>query len=153
VVRNVTAWLSKVAAARVSDFHRRRQRHQGLAPGQPEDRPENVPAEGGEERRARLRRRCLEIARGLLPQVSSSDNLRRVMEYLFDAIERQVEDLSYAQIARDLGLDPASVRKWVERGLQRLTARARAAGYTREDFDLGDVAGDPGGAEGDNGGE
>ena len=135
-IGNISAWLSKVVTNLASAFNRDRQFTQELdAAGMPA-REENEPRELTEAEREARRRRCLEVARSLLPLLSVSDNIRRVMAYIFDAVEQRVEDLQPVEIARALGVKEGSVRTWIARGFERLTARAKEAGYTRDEYEL-----------------
>ncbi len=70
----------------------------------------------------------IKIARSLLPKIGS-ENIQAVMGYIIDGIEKGVEDISTREIAEALGLSEASVRKWKERGFERLKRAAIEAGY------------------------
>jgi DNA-directed RNA polymerase specialized sigma24 family protein len=135
-ISNVTAWLSKVAGNRATEFYRRLQDESALDEDGSQDRDENVPREITDAERDARRRRCLEVARGLLPMISASENVRRVMAFIFDAVEQRIEDLQPVEIARALGLNRSSVRTWIDRGFERLAARAKEAGFTREEYEL-----------------
>jgi DNA-directed RNA polymerase specialized sigma24 family protein len=52
------------------------------------------------------------------------------MGYIIDAVEAGIEDVTSIEISEALGLSGGSVRKWKQRGFQRLRRAARKAGYT-----------------------
>lgn len=87
---------------------------------------DNVAEEILERKRIGLR-----IARELLPKIGS-DNVQNVMRYIIDAVEAGVEDISNQEIAEALGLSEPSVRKWKQRGFERLERAAIEAGYRKE---------------------
>jgi RNA polymerase sigma factor (sigma-70 family) len=77
------------------------------------------------------RKKGLEIARSLLPKIGSN-NVQEVMKYIIDAIEAGAEDITSREIAEALGLSEVSVRKWRERGFERIKRAAIDAGYHKE---------------------
>lgn len=135
-INDVSAWLSKAASNMAVEFFNVRERHSGLEGDAIQARDEHEPREISQRERNARRRRCLEIARGLLPQISVSENVRKVMDFIFDAVEQGVQDLQPIEVARALGLKETSIREWISRGFERLTSRAKEAGYTREEYEL-----------------
>jgi DNA-directed RNA polymerase specialized sigma24 family protein len=156
-IGHVSGWFTKVVKYKAADFYRERQDEPGQlsdvdaasVQARPENRPSTQSEEEREAERDARRKRGLELARGLLPELSISTNIKRVMAYIFDAVEQRVDDLQPIDIARALGLNPDSVRKWIERGFDRLAARAREKGYTTQEFNLAEFPGR--GGDGDEG--
>jgi DNA-directed RNA polymerase specialized sigma24 family protein len=156
-ISHVSGWLAKVVKNKAAEFYRERQDEPGElneldaagVPARPDNRPRSQTEEEREAERDARRKRGLELARGLLPELSVSMNIKRVMAFIFDAVEQKVEDLQPIDIARALGLNPNSVRKWIERGFERLAARAREKGYTTQEFNLAEFPGRGGGDEDD----
>jgi DNA-directed RNA polymerase specialized sigma24 family protein len=148
-IAHVSGWFTKVVKNKAAEFYRERQDEPGElseldaagVPARPQNRPRSQTEEEREGERDARRKRGLELARGLLPELSVSMNIKRVMAYIFDAVEQRVEDLQPIDIARALGLNPDSVRKWIERGFERLAARAREKGYTTQEFNLAEFPG------------
>lgn len=87
--------------------------------------PERVP----EEDESRLEA-AVAVARRLVPLLGE-ENVQRVVGYFLDAIEAGVV-FTAPEAAEALGLNPASVRKWLERGLRRMQVRARKLDLDRE---------------------
>ena len=79
----------------------------------------------------RRREKGIEIARSLLPKIGS-DNVQKVMEYIINAVEEGVEDLANKEISEALGLSEESIRKWKQRGFERLKRAAIETGYRKE---------------------
>lgn len=73
----------------------------------------------------------IRIARSLLPKMGS-ENVQKVMGYIIDAVEAGVEDISSHEIADALGLSEGSIRKWKQRGFERLERAAIEEGYRKE---------------------
>ena len=125
-VRNVAAWLIKVSDRKAYEAHKQRQgevpRDPGLLDGEPaKDRFVDAPDPG------ELRARALSVARSLLPQLGQQ-NVQRVMEYIFDAVEAGCEDLTNTEIAEALGLRANTVAKLKQRGFERLARAAKDSG-------------------------
>jgi DNA-directed RNA polymerase specialized sigma24 family protein len=135
-IRDVGGWLSKVASNKASEFHRARQSAEPLDPDGHPARESDAEREITPAERQARRQRCLAVARSLLPLLSVSDNIRRVMAFIFDAVEQGVEDLQPVEVARALGVKESSIRTWIARGFDRLAARAKEAGYTRDEYEL-----------------
>jgi hypothetical protein len=76
----------------------------------------------------------IRIARSLLPRIGE-DNVQRVMGYIIDVVERGAEDVTNHEIAEALMLSPVSVRKWKQRGFERLRRAAKEAGYRKDILD------------------
>lgn len=81
-----------------------------------------------EETRKKLRQEALAKARELLPQLGM-DNIRKIMEVIFDAVEKEVTDLQDADIAEVVGLTGETVRRLKNRGFERLRRLANDKGY------------------------
>lgn len=73
----------------------------------------------------------IRIARILLPKIGR-ENVQKVMGYIIDAVERGEEDVTNQEIADALGLSDVSVRKWKQRGFERLKRAAIEDGYRKE---------------------
>ncbi|MCZ8391586.1 sigma-70 family RNA polymerase sigma factor [Achromobacter xylosoxidans] len=78
--------------------------------------------------RMALRHEALERARSLLPQLGQ-ENIRRVMEVVFDAVEKEIVDLSDQNIAEITGIQPETVRRLKNRGFERLRRLATDNGF------------------------
>lgn len=78
--------------------------------------------------RAALQHEALQRARTLLPQLGQ-ENIRRVMEVVFDAVEKEVVDLSDQDIAEITGIQPDTVRRLKNRGFERLRRLAADNGF------------------------
>ncbi len=92
-----------------------------------------------DEDRVKKLKEGLKAARSLLPKIGQ-DNVQSVMGYIFEVIEKRLvtgeeiyEEILSPEIAEALGLSTDSVRKWRERGFNRLKREAIKAGY-REEF-------------------
>ncbi len=81
-----------------------------------------------DEVRRSLQAEALRRARLLLPQLGQ-DNIQRVMELVFDAIEKEVVDLTDVGIAEITGLKEDTVRRLKNRGFERLTRLAKENGF------------------------
>jgi len=75
-----------------------------------------------------ITKQALTIARSFLPRLGQ-ENVQSVMEYIFDAVERGVEDVSNQEIGDALSLSQAVVRQSKVRGWQRLERVAEESGY------------------------
>lgn len=110
------------------------------------DRPDHVPLSGDEldpgtgldeesmpelDREA-LRTEALRIARSFLPKLGL-DVVPRVMGFILDCVEAGDTYVDNATIAEALGVTVATVRRSKDRGFDRLTALARAAGLKLDD--------------------
>lgn len=132
-VENLLAWLIKVSDRLAFQFIRRREAD-GLEDFDPD--VENIGSTGHEEDSESaepVRDRVLRLARGFLPRLGH-ETAQRVMAYLFDAVEAGEVDISKARMAKDLGLNPATVRQAVNRGFQRLKRIALEEGYGLPDL-------------------
>lgn len=78
--------------------------------------------------RKKLRQEALAKARALLPQLGM-DNIRKIMEVIFDAVEKEVTDLRDSEIAEVVGLTEETVRRLKNRGFERLRRLANDKGY------------------------
>ncbi len=132
-VHNPLAWLIKVTDRMAMRFYRERQAERPAEetaldklPAMQEE--EDLGAEEGG------RAHVLRLARGFLPRLGH-DTAQRVMAYLFDAVEAGVVEISRVEMAKDLGLNPATVRTAISRGFQRLRRIA-----AEEGFDLAPLA-------------
>ncbi len=75
----------------------------------------------------------IRIARSLLPTIGE-ENVQKVMSYIINAVESGVVDISNREIAEAIGLSAVSVRKWKQRGFERLKRAAIKEGYRKEFF-------------------
>lgn len=78
-----------------------------------------------------LKRQGIEVARSLLPRIGK-ETVQAVMSYIIDAIEAGVEDIPSREIGEALGLLESSVRKWRQRGFDRLKREAIKDGYHKK---------------------
>jgi len=85
-----------------------------------------------EEHDARVKE-GIKIARSLLPKIGE-ENVQKVMSYIINAVESGVIDISNSEIAEAIGLSEVSVRKWKQRGFERLKRVAIKEGYRKEFF-------------------
>lgn len=83
--------------------------------------------------RDKLKSEALSIAKSFLPKLGQH-NVQLVMEYIFDAIERNVDDVSNREIADALSLSVDVVKQSKSRGFRRLKRTAESEGY-HLDFD------------------
>lgn len=81
-----------------------------------------------DEARAALQHEALQRARTLLPQLGQ-ENIRQVMEVVFDAVEKEVVDLTDRDIAEITGIQPDTVRRLKNRGFERLRRLASDNGF------------------------
>jgi DNA-directed RNA polymerase specialized sigma24 family protein len=127
------AYLWKTIRTTAYDIHKRASKniplefiHKGDIIIEPLSGQDDVSEESRKRRQNGLR-----IARELLPKIGS-DNVQNVMRYIIDAVEAGVEDISSKEIAEALGQSESSVRKWKQRGFERLERAAIEAGYRTE---------------------
>lgn len=73
-------------------------------------------------------KKALSIAKNFLPKLGQ-ENVQLVMEYILDALERGVEDITNQEIGDALNLSPDVVRQSKTRGWQRLERIAKENGY------------------------
>ncbi len=131
-IREPKAYLYRTSLNLAYDENQRKIRHVPLGDAHGvEDARADVP-QGQPIPREKLRERALAIARGLLPRLGQ-ENIRRVMKYVFEAIEKGVEDVPRREIAEALGLSEVTVRQCLHRGFRRLKRAAREQGITLED--------------------
>jgi DNA-directed RNA polymerase specialized sigma24 family protein len=69
----------------------------------------------------------------------SPDGVKRVMEIVVEAIKTGIPVLTNAMIAEALGEHPENVKKWRQRGFEKLGRLARVEGLVDETFRLTDV--------------
>lgn len=81
-----------------------------------------------------LRRDALAKARALLPRLGM-DNIRRVMEVIFDAIEQEIVDLRDSDIAAAVGLSEETAKRLKNRGFERLRRLAQDEGYELSQYE------------------
>ncbi len=89
---------------------------------------ERSPNEAEEQDQIEKEKKVIQIARSLLPKIGG-ENVQKVMSYVFDAIEAGAEDITNREISEALGLSESSVRKWKQRGFERLRRSAKEAGF------------------------
>lgn len=125
-IRNVGAFLYKVAFRRALDYARLRAREsltldEAEWPAHVADKDPDI------EDPDALRAEALRHARRLLPQLGQT-NVQRVMAMVLDAVEAQVDDLSNEDIATALGLSIDTVKQSKSRGFRRLRRLAHEEG-------------------------
>ena len=132
-VRNVSAFLFKVALNKASDAYEEKMRHVPVE--DMEDVPERVELGAREPRlpRQQLIARALELARSFLPGLGQ-ENVQHVMAFDLEAAQKGVEDLPASTLAEALGLTESTVRQCRSRGWRRLRRVAKA-----HNIDLGTV--------------
>ena len=90
-------------------------------PGQEvEEDPETIDAD---QRRAAV----LHFARSILPRLGTG-NVQQVMTCVFNAVEKEVADLSISEIAEATNLKPNTVSVLLKRGFERISREAAKAG-------------------------
>ena len=136
-IRRLDAWLWKVAKNKIVDRWRKDYRHRDAEADvfeQPHPDPhpylrDDDPSYELDDRdRDELRATALKVAREILPTLGQ-ENIVKVMTYVLDAIEADVMDLTSTDIGEALDLNPATVRKLIQRGFERMAKAARDRGY------------------------
>jgi DNA-directed RNA polymerase specialized sigma24 family protein len=122
-VRNISAFLFKVALNKASDEYERRKQHIAI------DDAGEIAAPAGSPREAVMPReqlvlKALELARSFLPELGQ-ENVQRVMAFDLEAVQKGVEDLPAKEVAEALGLNEDTVRQCRSRGWRRLRRVAR----------------------------
>lgn len=156
-VGGIVSFLRKVVQNKACDLHRVKKQHILMPPpdlelainktaaieavtdcgdAQPNGHPEPEPLDW--EQRKRI---ALATARSLLPRLGQ-ENVRRVMAYIFDAVEAGQEDISSPDIADALGLTSDTVRQARHRGFERLQRIAKEEKLVDKDFNLAALAGE-----------
>lgn len=127
-VTNLVGYLLKVArnlaVDMVADFESNGTRDAATVP----DWRDPDGDEARDAARAALQQEALQRARSLLPQLGQ-ENIRRVMEVVFDAVEKQVVDLTDQDIAEITGIQPETIRRLKNRGFERLRRLATENGF------------------------
>ena len=109
-VRNVSAFLFKVALNKASDAYEEKKHHVSVEDaGELPDRAQP----GGPAAplpRAQLVAKALELARSFLPELGQ-ENIQRVMAFDLEAVQKGVEDLPAKEVADALALTESTVRQ------------------------------------------
>ncbi len=130
-VKNIPAYLWKVchyrAIKRNDDLERQVQMSSSQIDAQYSDGVDESDDSDPEMDEKRMREEALRIARGLLPRLGQR-NVQAVMEYIFDAIEADMEEIPNNEIEEALGLTPDTVRQSRSRGFRRLERICREDG-------------------------
>ena len=130
-VRNLGSWLWKAADNTASDCW-----YEEYALRSTDDAMQTVasipPISPPERRRSDIvadkkRGEAIRLARGLLPRIGQGQVVN-VMGLIIDAVEREIQDLSPAEIGDALGITGDAARTLVRRGFERLEREARRDG-------------------------
>ncbi len=100
---------------------------QGQTAGSRKEHVRALDYQSEEDRKERVKK-GIEIARLLLPKIGSP-NVQQVMAYYADAVEAGAEDVTTKEVSEALGMTESSVRKWKQRGFERLRRAAIESGY------------------------
>jgi DNA-directed RNA polymerase specialized sigma24 family protein len=130
IIRNSKAWLFTVTLKRAYKIWERKSSEQPVDEHGPERSEGDVDGQKGAERE-KLIRRALSIARSFLPLLGQ-ENVRKVMEFYFDAVEKDVQHLEHSEVAEKLGLIEDTARQCAYRGFRRLKRLAEAKGINLE---------------------
>jgi RNA polymerase sigma factor (sigma-70 family) len=143
-IRDIAAFLYRVAERRAVDLHRLRRREVRLEPSTigaaADDNPsildklareetDNAVQDDPEATAATKRRNALRVVRRLLPEMKLARS-QEVISYIFDAMEGGAEEVTNDQISDALGISAEAVRKARERGFARLKKLAIENGYS-----------------------
>ena len=125
-IRNVSAYLFKVALNKAHDEYEKRSKHVSLDDVDDIADTRTMPS-GPPLPREALKKKALQLARQFLNELGQ-ENVQRVMAIYFDAIDKGIEDVSTADIAEALNLTEDTVRQCRSRGWRRLQRVAKEHG-------------------------
>jgi DNA-directed RNA polymerase specialized sigma24 family protein len=125
-IRNPKAWLFRVTLIKAYKLWQRKSSEQEVgsldwqsSAGDPEGRDDLD--------RETLVRRALSLARSYLPLLGQ-ENVRRVMEFYFAAVEKDVQLVEHSEVATALGISEDTARQCAHRGFKRLKRVAAEKG-------------------------
>lgn len=130
-IRKSVAWLATVAYRRAADEMRTTEPEQAY---DPDDMPLGGVPDADCERTAAAFNHFERLVGRLTPE-----GVRRVMEIVVDGMKTGVSTLTNGMIAEILGEHPENVKKWRQRGFEKLGRLAREEGLVDDDFRLTDL--------------
>lgn len=132
-------YFFKIIERRTVDYYRSHANHEGFDDTREDhtvtteqEGKKRISADPEEEHDERIKE-GIRIARSLLPKIGE-ENVQKVMSYIINAVEAGVVDISNREIAEAISLSEVSVRKWKQRGFERLKRAAIKEGYRKEFF-------------------
>lgn len=130
-IRKSIAWLATVAYRRAADEMRKTEPEQAF---DPDEMPLGGVTDADHERTAAAFNHFERLVGRLTP-----DGVKRVMEIVVDGMKTGVSTLTNGRIAEILGEHPEKVKKWRQRGFEKLGRLAREEGLVDDDFRLTDL--------------
>jgi DNA-directed RNA polymerase specialized sigma24 family protein len=125
-IRNPKAWLFRVTLIKAYKLWQRKSSEQEV--GQLDWQARGVDSEGKDSaNRESLILRALSLARSYLPLLGQ-ENVRRVMAFYFDAVERDIQLVEHSEVAAALGITEDTARQCAHRGFKRLKRVAAEKG-------------------------
>lgn len=132
LITDIKAWLSKATRLRASTANRRRIRRSEVSLDAPEYGDYQLAVEPRYDQHV-IRQEAVRQLKTAVSQIQGY-NIRRVLEYLFEAVEGGMFPVPAIEIAEALELEEANVRQCVRRGFKRLQDVLKAEGWSDENF-------------------
>jgi DNA-directed RNA polymerase specialized sigma24 family protein len=133
-VFSISSYFWKIIENRLK---RRMDLEKRMIRGEPVERVElkgGISSDEDEAKLGDLREKAISLLRDLIPRLGQQ-HVQEVMRYVLGSMENGAQDVSSTEIGEALGLEPATVRKCVQRGFQRIAKIVKEENLAPAGFD------------------